>query len=232
MRVIDQLTALQSIDSKLDADRKRYAEIQSALQPPKSLQEAESARDETIARLEHWQGERKQRETATKDQRARIQAQEKQLYSGRVKDPREQVALSKNVESLKKHLGTLEESELEAILEVEQAESDLAGAESKLSKAQAVWAKTETELQQERQTLIAHARQLKGQRDLAASRMQPAMLKRYETLRKKLGGVAVVRMKGANCGGCGAAFPTALRQQVHSSDVVTCPICGRMLVDR
>ncbi len=232
MRVIDQLAALQTIDSKLDADRRRYAEIQAALQPPESLQEAESARDETIVRLEHWRGEQKQRETAAKDQRARIQAQEKQLYSGRVKDAREQVALANNVKSLKKHFYTLEEAELEAILEVEQAESDLAGAENKLSEEQTVWTKTEAGLQQERQALIAHARQLKGQREPAVSRMQPAILKRYETLRKKLGGVAVVRIKNANCGGCGAALPTALRQQVHGSDVLTCPICGRMLFDR
>ena len=232
MRVIDQLAALQAIDSKLDADRRRYADIQAALQPPESLQEAESARNETIVRLEHWRREQRQRETAAKDQKARIQAQEKQLYSGRVKDPREQVALSKNVESLKKHLDTLEETELEAILEVEQAESDLAGAETKFGEEQTDWTKTEAKLQQERQTLIAHARQLKGQREPAINRMQPAMLKRYETLRKKLGGVAVVRMKGANCSGCGAALPTALRQQVHGSDVLACPICGRMLVDR
>jgi predicted nucleic acid-binding Zn-ribbon protein len=232
MRVIDQLAALQSIDSKLDADRRRYAEIQAALQPPASLQAAESARDETKARLEHWRRERKQRETAVADQRNRIRAQEKQLYSGRVKDAREQVALARNVESLKKYLDTLEEAELEAILEVEQAENDLTEAERKLAEEQAVWAQKEAGLQQERQALIAHARHLKSQRQPAADRLQPAMLKRYETLRKKLGGVAVARIKGANCGGCGASLPTALRQHVHGGDVFTCPICGRMLVDR
>jgi predicted nucleic acid-binding Zn-ribbon protein len=232
MRVIDQLAALQVIDSKLDADRSRYAEIQAALQPPDSLQEAESTRDETVARLEHWRGEQRQRETAVKDQKARIQAQEKQLYGGRVKDPREQVALAKNVESLKKHLDTLEEVELEAILEVEQAESDLVEAEIRFGEEQAGWAQKEAELQQERQALIIHARQLKSQRQPAANRLQPAMLKRYETLRKKLGGVAVAVVNGVSCGGCGAALPTALRQQVHGSDVLSCPICGRMLVDR
>ena len=232
MRVIDQLAALQAIDSKLDADRRRYAEIQAALQPPASLQAAKSTRDEIKARLEHWRRERSQRETAVKDQRARIQAQEKQLYSGRVKDAREQVALAKNVESLKKHLDTLEEAELEAILEVEQAESDLAEAERTLAEEQAAWAQKEAGLQQERQALIVHARQLKSQRQPAANRLQPVILKRYEVLRKKLGGVAVVQMKGASCGGCGASLPTALRQQVHGSDVFTCPICGRMLIDR
>jgi len=232
MRETDQLAELQSIDSKLDADRKRYAEIQAALQPPKSVQEAKSARDETAARLQHWTEERERRKTERVDQVNRIKAQETQLYSGRVKDPREQVALANNVESLKKHLDTLEEADLEAILEVEQAENDLIEAETKLERMQADWAEQEAGLQKEQKTLIAHARQLKGQRDSAAGRIRPDLLERYETLRKKLGGVAVATIQGAGCGGCGASLPTALRQQVHGSDILECPICGRMLVDR
>jgi len=232
MRVIDQLAELQAIDSKLDADRKRYAEIQAALKPPGSLQEATSTRDETAARLQHWTEEREQRKTARVDQVNRIKAQETQLYSGRVKDAREQVALSNNVESLKKHLDTLEEADLEAILEVEQAENDLVEAETRLEAEQLVWMKQEDELQKEQKTLVAHARQLKSQRDAAASRIQPDMLERYEALRKKLGGVAVAPLQGAGCGSCGASLPTALRQQVHGNAILECPICGRMLVDR
>jgi predicted nucleic acid-binding Zn-ribbon protein len=232
MRVIDHLADLQSIDSKLDADRKRYAEIQAALKPPGSLQEATSARDEILVRLAHWRGEREQRKTARVDQNNRIQAQEKQLYSGRVKDAREQVALSNNVESLKKHLDTLEEADLEAILEVEQAENDLVEAEARLEQEQLVWMQQEDELQKEQKALIAHARQLKNQRDTIASRIQSDALKRYDALRKKLGGMAVAPLQGAGCGGCGASLPTALRQQVHGSDILECPICGRMLVDR
>ena len=232
MRVIDQLADLQSIDSKLDVDRKRYAEIQAALKPPGSLQEATSSRDEIVARLEHWREERKQRAVAGADQKARIQAQEKQLYSGRVKDAREQVALANNVESLKKHFDTLEEAELEAILEVEQAESDLVEAEARLEQKQLLWMQQEDDLQKEQKALIAHARQLKSQRDAVASRIQSDALKRYEALRKKLGGVAVAHLQGAGCGGCGASLPTALRQQVHGSDILACPICGRLLVNR
>ena len=232
MRVIDQLAALQTIDTELDADRKRYAEIQAALKPPASLQQAQAAYDEASARLKHWQKERRQCETATADQNAKIQTQEKRLYGGNVKDPREQVALQQNVEALKRHLGTLEEAELEAILEMEQAEGDVVGTGTTLENEQTAWARQEATLQQEREALILHARQLKAQRETAAAELPAATRKQYETLRQKLGGVAVARLQGAGCGGCGAALPTALRQQTHSSELIVCPICGRMLVDR
>ncbi|MCP4212544.1 MAG: hypothetical protein GY764_13860 [Halieaceae bacterium] len=230
MRPIIQLAALQAIDTDLDADRKRYAEIQAELQPPSSLSQAQTARNEAAALVEQWRKEQQQRERAVADQSTKVQTQEKQLYSGRVKDPRELVAMQQNVEALKRHLETLEEAELEAILEAEQAESDLAEAEVSLTEEQAAWASTEAGLQQERQSLILRARKRKAQRDTAAADLPPADLKRYEALRERSGGVAVAPLQGAGCGGCGAALPTATRQQVHGDQIVTCPICKRMLV--
>lgn len=232
MRDIDQLVALQAIDTHLDADRKRYAEIQAALHPPASLQQAKETRDKIANRLEQWQRERRKCESEVADQTARIQAQEKQLYSGKVKDPREQVALQKNIESLKRHLETLEEAELEAILEQEQAESDLDDAEAKLAEEQEAWAETEANLIAERQTLIAHAKHLKGERNAAVTGLDPTLLKRYESLRQKHGGVTVAPLQGSSCGGCGAALPTGLRQQVYGDEIITCPVCGRMLYGR
>ncbi len=229
MRPIIQLAALQAIDTDLDADRKRYAEIQAELQPPLSLSQAQTARDEAVALVEQWRKEQKQREGEVADQNTKIQIQEKQLYGGRVKYPRELVAMQQNVEALKRHLETLEEAELEAILEAEQAESDLAEAEANLGEEQATWARTEAELQQERQSLILRAQKRKAQRDAAAASLPSPDLKRYEILRERSGGVAVAPLQGAGCGGCGAALPTATRQQVHGDQIVTCPICRRML---
>ena len=229
MRTIDQIDALQHIDTELDAARKRYAEIQQALQPPESLKNAAMQRDTIAASLEHWRGERKQRDIAVDEQSTRIKTQEQQLYGGYVKDPREQVAVQQNIESLQKHLDTVEELSLEAMLEFEQAEADLSEAESVLAAEQATWQQQEAELQQERQTLITRARTLKAKRDQAASRLDVGILKQYESLRQVSGGAAVAELRGASCGGCGAALPTAVRQQAHGDALVACPICRRWL---
>ncbi len=229
MRLIDQLAALQTIDTALDADRHRYTELQTALQEPEGLRAGRLAREQAAAQLEHWRRERTQRENAIVDQQARIKAQEKQLYSGKVREAREQVALQQNVEMLKRQLGRLEEAALEAILEVEQAESNLQRAESSLSQMQIAWQQQERALQSEREALIASARQTKGQRDGAVGKLAPDLLKRYETLRQKHGGLAVARVHTGNCGGCGANLPTAVRQQAHGEALTPCPICGRLL---
>lgn len=229
MRPIEQLAALQAIDSTLDADRHRYVEIQGALHEPASLAAARTGREEAAAQLHHWRRERQQREIAVSDQQTRIQAQEKQLYGNRVKDAREQVALQQNVEMLKRQLTRLEEAALDSILELEQAEVALVHAENLLAAETATWQKGQTALQSERETLITRARHTKAQRDTSAARLAPDLLKRYETLRQKHGGIAVSKIQGSNCGVCGAAVPTSVRQQAHGEALAPCPICGRLL---
>lgn len=229
MRSIDQLAALQTIDTALDADRHRYTALQAALQEPEALRAGRTARDQAAAQLDHWRRERQQRENAVVDQQERLKAQEKQLYGSKVKDAREQVALQQNVEMLKRQLGRLEEAAFEAILELEQAESNLQQAEASLRQLQTAWHEQENELQTERAALIISARQTKSQRDATVGKLAPDLLKRYETLRQKHNGLAVARVQAGNCGGCGASLPTAIRQQAHGEALTSCPICGRLL---
>jgi len=229
MRLIELLAALQSIDTRLDRHRKRYAEIQAELKMPGSLVQAQDAKQKAEERVEHWRKERQKRETAVADQNRRIKAQEQKLYGGKIKDPREQVALQKNVESLKRYLETLEEGVVEAILELEQAEKDLDIAGKTLSKAQAAWAQQEAALLAEKEALIADARKLKAKRAQVSNHIPAPNLKQYEALRSSKQGLAVATLRGDSCSGCGATLPTAMRQQLHSDVLVFCPICGRIL---
>lgn len=232
MRPIELLAALQTIDIKLDAHRKRYAEIQVALKTPATLQQAQNASDEAKDNLTHWRKEHQNRETVVADQIRRIKAQEQQLYGGRIKNVREQVALQKNVESLKRHLDAQEEAVLEAMMELDQAETTFATTGEQLSKHQASWAQKEAELLAEKATIIAAARKLKNKRTQVISHIPASPLKRYEALRNSKQGVAVATLNRNSCSGCGATLPTALHQQLYGDDLVSCPLCGRLLTER
>ncbi len=229
MRLIELLAALQSMDSKMDGHRRRYAEIQQALKMPDSLVNAQKNKEECEARLAHWRRERKQREAAVADQIRHIKDQEQQLYGGRIKDAREQVAMQKNVESLKKHLGTLEEGVLEAIMELEQAEQDVAAAGEQLSREQAAWAEKEAALLAEKEAIIADARTLKAKRTQVAGQLPADVLSRYERLRKAKQGIAVAKLQHGSCSGCGASLPKATQQRLYGDALVKCPLCGRIL---
>ncbi|NOX63427.1 MAG: hypothetical protein GXP42_15995 [Chloroflexi bacterium] len=229
MRIIDQLAVLQAIDSELDVARRRYAEIQTELREPESLKQARVARDKAAAYVSEWRKIRQTREAAVVEQRQRIREQEKILYGGRIKDPREQIALQNNVEALKRHLSKLEDEVLEAMLALEEGEDALKTAEAALTKEENAWMEKKSALERERQDLIGRARMLKGRRDAEAAKLSDNVLQQYETLRKRHSGLAVAKIRHAHCGGCGASLPTATVQRAHGDELIPCPVCGRWL---
>ena len=231
MQTIKLLAALQKVDLELDSDRRQFSANKQAMQPSPELQEKAKQVKDAEARLAHWRKERRQRDEKAAELSDKITMLEKQLYGGRIKDVREQVAMQQNVESLKRHLATLEESALEALLEQEEAEKTLAEVKQTFVAMKQDWLDRKAMLEKEQQALVEHARGLKMKREQVVASLPAADVKRYETMRKKLGGLAVVKLNGRSCGGCGASLPTAVVQKVHEGQVVKCPICGRLLYD-
>ncbi len=229
MRIIKLLATLQQIDLELDADRRKFAQNKEAMTPPEALRKLAGQVKNAEAQVEHWRKERKLRDEEVAAQQAKIKEEETRLYSGRIKDPREQVAVQQHVESLKRHLETLEERALEAMLELEQSQETLTALQRRFQEQKAVWMSQREALEQEQEAIVAHARRLKAKREAIVQQLPPAELKRYETLRKKLGGLAVALLNGRSCGGCGASLPTSVVQQVRAGEMVKCPICGRLL---
>ncbi len=229
MRTIKLLATLQQIDLDLDADRRKFAENKEAMAPPEALRKLLAEVKAAEAQVTRWRRERKAREEAVAAQQARIKEEESRLYSGRIKDPREQVALQQHVESLKRHLETLEERALEAMMELEKSQKTLATLQQAFEAQKAAWVSQREALEKEQEAIVAHARALKAKRETVAKQLPASDLNRYESLRKKLGGLAVAKLNGRSCGGCGASLPTSVVQQVHAGEMVKCPICGRLL---
>jgi len=231
MQSIKLFTTLQEIDSALDADRKQFADNKAAMQPSAALQELARQVKTLSGQVAHWRKERRERDAEVSALTAKIAGLEKNLYGGRIKDAREQVAMQQNVESLKRHLATLEEASLEAMLKLEDAEKRLEETQAQFSQQKEAWQAHKTQLEQEQEALVAHAKKLKARRAQVVATMSAADVSRYEALRKRMGGLAVVKIQGQSCGGCGASLPTFLVQKIHEGKIATCPICGRMLYD-
>ena len=231
MHTIKLLASLQEIDTALDAARRQFAENKKAMQPDAELQKQARLVKTTAAQVEQWRKERRQRDEKVATLTQKIASQEKQLYGGRIKDAREQVAMQKNIESLKRHLATLEEAALAAMVALEEAEANAAQAQERFDILKQAWLARKATLEQAQQELVQQARGLKARRSQLAETLPAPELARYEALRKKLNGLAVVKLTGLACGGCGAALPTSVAQKVHEGQMATCPICGRLLYD-
>ncbi len=66
-----------------------------------------------------------------------------------------------------------------------------------------------------------------------AAGIDAELLARYEQLRHELGGIAVARLVGTNCGGCHLTLSAVELDRIRHEPgdaVVLCEECGRLLV--
>jgi uncharacterized protein len=72
-----------------------------------------------------------------------------------------------------------------------------------------------------------------ARRNAIAGELDPSLLERYEQLRHDLGGIAVARLVGSNCGGCHLTLSAVELDRIRhepADTVVLCEECGRLLV--
>ncbi|HEX5940810.1 MAG TPA: hypothetical protein VFY66_00970, partial [Anaerolineales bacterium] len=130
------LYRLQQVDSQIDQIQARLKSIQQILENDETLRTA----NERFAVLmdTHRDAERtlKLSEAEVEKQRIKIEQAEASLYGGKVHNPKELQDLQKDVASLKRHLETLEERELEAMIAAETAEKEWQDAKTDLERVQ------------------------------------------------------------------------------------------------
>jgi len=172
----------------------------------------------------------KQSEGDVEKQNIKIQQTESSLYGGGVHNPKELQDLQMDVASLKKHLGTLEERELEEMIRAEEAEKGLRLAKDKLAGVQTRLKDQNLDLANESETLNKDLERLESERRAVAGNMDQAAIKTYEQLRRQKRGVAVTILSENACSACGTTFTASQQQSIHSaSQLYYCPTCGRIV---
>jgi predicted nucleic acid-binding Zn-ribbon protein len=224
------LFRLQQIDSKIDTIKSRLGEVDFAIADDSKLQLAQEQTEIASKTLQEAQKGLQIAERNVQDQRVKIQQSEAILYSGKVSNPKELEDIQSEVISLKSYLSILEDRQLDAMIQVEEAEERYNMESKKLESL-----KTETgievaELKQEKQKLNRDLDLLESERQVSVGGTYPEDLKIYELLRNKKNGVAVAKVSGQNCMACGSTLTASLLQTAQSPNQLTrCSSCGRIL---
>jgi predicted nucleic acid-binding Zn-ribbon protein len=220
---------LQTLDSQRDAVLARLAEIQRQLSQNEAVRKAQIAADGAQANHLKWKTRAADLELERSQLTNEAKAAEQRLYSGKVLNPRELTDLQDKVANLRKRSDHLDEPLLEAMMEIEQGELDVAAAQQALEQILADQAQTLGALTDEQvrlQNELAHLdADIQGMRTTIPSQN----LALYDQLRKRPGGIAVAKMRGDECSSCGVGLTSRQAQQVRHGDVLPCPTCGRIL---
>jgi predicted nucleic acid-binding Zn-ribbon protein len=224
------LYRLQQVDLQIDQIKARLDAIRQTLENDRELRQARENFE--AARQVQFQKEHalREAEAATREQRLKIEQTEARLYSGLVKNPKELQDLQNEAAALKRHLVTLEERELEAMIEAEQAEEGLQQAGKLLEETQLRRGEHLQQLVAEQNALEKKLEQLSAERLATRSALTAELLNTYESLRQQRRGVAVAQVSDNSCAACGATLTAALQQAARStSQLAHCPTCGRIL---
>jgi len=230
MSQVFKLFRLQQLDSHLDHARGRIDQINKQLADNQVIRLAEDQVNLANKNLNDAYKVLSKADNEVKSQRLKIEQTEAALYGGKVRNPKELQDLEKDVESLRRYLGVLEDRLLESMVGLEDAEIVY---NKYTSEYQSILSSTETQhslMRGELDTLMNEIDRLEKERSSTADTIESGDIKLYEQLRQQKRGVAVSKVSDNACSACGSILTPGMVQGAHSpTQLVRCPFCGRIL---
>jgi uncharacterized protein len=227
----EALYHLQEIDLGLLRCQKRLAEITTALTANQAVAAAQERRAQAESALKPLRVRAKNLELENQTNAQKAKTTEAQLYSGRVKNPKELQDMEHEIAALKKRNVELDDELLEVMVATEEADAAVAEADTSLRQATAAWEAEHTHLLDEQGKLQAEVTSLQRRRIEAVKTVTPENLKYYETMRPKKNHQVLALMKDGSCTACGVRQTMAIEREVRQGEkLVACENCGRILV--
>lgn len=226
------LLKLHEVDAAIADVRHRAAALDPGREIMLAIKRLEAALAEAKAEADGLGGELKDKELLDRQLEEKLKRLDKDLYGGQVVNPREIEGIEKEMAAIKDQRERLAERVLElyelappARDKVGRIEEAITGKQKELKAHQREVSAMQTRLQEEFAKLAAA-------RPAAAKGVPAGLLAQYETIRKRVGGVAVseVRERDANCARCGVAIPEKVLALVREDRIATCESCHRIFI--
>jgi predicted nucleic acid-binding Zn-ribbon protein len=230
MSDLQLLSQLQDEDLAIEAKIVSLQEIESSLGETGDLLAARS-QVESLRELLHQQEQRlRELELDVDDLNEHVAAEEKKLYGGTVRNPKELEGLQRDLNQRRAKKNQIEDRELEVMADVEVTQAELQLAQEELTRTRAAWEEHQRELSTRQAKISRELETLRGTRSQLAASVEPANISLYERLRREKRGRAVSRVERSTCMGCRIALPMGVVQHARAGrDFVYCPSCGRIL---
>jgi predicted nucleic acid-binding Zn-ribbon protein len=165
--------------------------------------------------------------------RARRAELEKRMFGGQVTAARELQAIDEEVRHLARHVGELEDRELEVMEVLEPLDEELGALAAERAELEESADRLRATIDREEAAIAADITVQQAEREQAAAAVAPELLATYERLRAKLGGTGAARLVGGSCSGCHLVLPSMEVDRIRKASpdtLITCDQCGRILV--
>ncbi len=227
---VEVLDRLQILDLDIEAVRKEREESRGVAESAaEELKGIELEIDGLLDELEGLRVERRDVEENVRLHGEKI-ASDNEKISEVTKD-KQLKALTKEISNARKAM-RLHEMELASITEkIERGGEELKSREGALEEKSSELKRINAELEEKTKQWEESIGERKAQREGLAGSLSPALLKRYETIKQRSGGLGLVRAKDETCLGCYMHIPPQvyLLLMRNPEEIITCPHCHRIL---
>jgi predicted nucleic acid-binding Zn-ribbon protein len=187
-----------------------------------ALQEARSAQDAVATRLRASDHERE-------DHRSRLRSREKELMSGRIRNPTELMQMSEEVAHMKARFVEEEDAELRLMEDADAADEAVRAANAGLAEARSRSAAEEPGLKEELEAAQSELADVEAERDQIWAEVPVSAQSAYSRTRAR---PAVARVVGNQCTACRVTVTSSGMQTLRKGleEIVHCEHCSRILV--
>jgi predicted nucleic acid-binding Zn-ribbon protein len=155
---------------------------------------------------------------------------DKEMYGGLIISPREVENLQKEADILKRHRESFDERIMELWELVPPAGEVAAEVAKKIEAKKAELAEHQKKVLEEQARLQQEFKARTAERPAAASKVDPALLTRYESIRQKHDGLGMTTVdKHGACALCGTLLPRKTVEAALEDKIVTCESCHRII---
>ncbi len=207
--------AIERLESRLASDPE-------VVTLEEAMQEAKAAQDAVAVRL-------RESDHAREDHRSKLRTREKELMSGRIRNPTELMQMSNEVAHMKARFAEEEDAELHLMEEGEAADEAARSVASNLAEAQRLSAAEEPGLKEELEAARAELAEIEAERDEIWAQVPPAAQAAYRRTRAQS---PVARVVGNQCTACRVTVTSSGMQTLRKGldELVHCENCSRILV--
>ena len=226
--VVRQLYQLQEVDLELESNEQSLNQIAAQLGQSEVVHRARTKLALAHQHLEELNRQQHSIEWEIDDLTSKLAPAEEELYSGRIRNPKELANLQHEIEGLKARRGQLEDKTLEIMGQIELATRSIVAIDSELKIVETEWQSQQQQLSANLEQLKTILSTLKDKRQLVTAGIDPQAIEVYQGLKKQKK-LAVAKVEQGICRGCRISLPTAELQQARSGSLVRCSSCGRIL---
>lgn len=228
---LQRLHELQQLDSAIDEREALLNAIDDGTDALAQLKQAQAELEELEEELRQMRSHQRKLELDLEGVEEEKQEKTDRAYGGMVSDPKELTALEKKIEELGRNAARHEDMVLELMEQIETLDARRADQAEEVER-----------LENEHRSIVAHYEETTKRareeieecgevREQLVAELPDDLLRQYEQLRLRHGGVGVAVMRNGTCVMCNVGVPRARWSRIaEGTSIIRCESCQRILV--